>query len=116
MKEGKVQNVVAIKLANGHEGSDDHSKVSEYSRIVAGLDCTDQTFDEVWKETEKKVWNRAAELVEKYATSIIDLSKALRSLIGGVETCQVTEEQLKAIAAFNDLLLGCEGTLPMRIK
>jgi len=81
MKEGKVENEVAVKLANGHEGSDDRSKVSEYSRIVAGINCTDERFDEVWKETEKEVWNRAAELVEKYAASIIDLSRALRSVI-----------------------------------
>jgi hypothetical protein len=115
LKDGKVQNDVAIKLANGIEGSDDHSKVSEFARIVAGIECDERSFDEVWKETESKVWKRAADLVEKYATQIVALSKEWRALIGGAETYKVTEEQMKDIACFRELKPGCEGVLPTRI-
>jgi hypothetical protein len=114
LNQGKVQNDQAIKLANGYQGSDDHQKVSEYSRIVAGIDCGDRAFDEVWKETESEAWNRATDLVEKYAKLIGELSKALRELIGGAETYEVTAEQLEAIPALNDLKLGSEGTIPTR--
>jgi hypothetical protein len=114
LNQGEVQNDQAIRLANGYQGSDDHQKVSEYSRIVAGIDCGDRTFDEVWKETESEVWNRAGKLVEKYAKPIVELSRSLLGLIGGAETYQVTAEQLEAIPAFNDLKLGSEGTIPTR--
>ncbi|MGY3445531.1 hypothetical protein [Bradyrhizobium sp. USDA 4473] len=115
LNQGKVQNDQAIKLANGYQGSDDHQKVSEYSRIVAGIDCGDRPFDEVWKDTEKEVWKRAGELVEKYAKPIVELSRSLLGLIGGAETYQVTAEQLHSIPAFNDSKLGCEGAIPARI-
>lgn len=114
LNQGKVQGEVAIDLAKGREGSDDHQKVSEYSRIVAGIDCGERPFYDVWKQTENEVWNRAGVLVEKYAKSIVELSRALRELIGGVKTYHVTEEQLKGIAAFNELQLGCEGIIPTR--
>lgn len=106
LKAGKVQNQKAIELANGIEGKDDRSKVSEFSKIVAGIECGDRSFGEVASEVEAQAWNRSAYLVEKYGSQIVALSKIWRETVGGAEDFAISASDISNIDVFANIPVG----------
>jgi hypothetical protein len=108
LKGAKVDNEEALELIRGPTASDDYSKVRELVRVLAGIERGEIKYQDVLDRVDGEVWNKAAELVEKYAPQIVMLSKHWREMLGGRSTIEISADEIRAIECFEQIRVGCE--------
>ncbi|QDF37472.1 hypothetical protein FJN17_07760 [Bradyrhizobium symbiodeficiens] len=106
LRAGKVDEQLAAELLSARgTASNDHAKVRELLRVLAGfLGCADNP--DIVQDLANQMHDHARALVEKYATEIHRVSTELSQLMKAGDT--LTKEQVDDLPAVRVIMVGSE--------